>query len=524
MIPGSFFTPLMSRSKRFVTNLLSSYAAIGINILYTLASIPLALHYLDKEEFGLWALVTQLSGYLMLLEFGMTGSVARSLSDHKDQMEDGIYGNILRTGARVFVIQGLLVFLLGLLMAWCAPSLLGLPARLQQPFMVLMATQALLSGIKLSMGSIASPLWCHQRLDLSNFAASASLVVTFTVLWLGFHTGWHLYSLVISTAAGSLVGLLITYISCRRLGLYAPKAYRGRFDPVLFKQLFHFGGDLFLLNLGAQLLSASQVIVVSRLLGIESAAVWVIATKIFSMAQQFVSKILESSAGALAEIMVRKETDTLKRRFHDVVAISAVMAVAASAGIALINGPFVEIWTAGKVTWAPWNNFLLACVLFSTAVTRCHTGLVGISKEIRGMKYVNLVEGVAFVVFSVASVKSFGFAGILISALVCNICITGAYGVTRTASHFKIRNRHVAGWIARPAIILLLTLALFPLTLVPFISALGELFRFGVGAGIFIVCILPAIWFIGLDSRLKLELTAVFSRITGKFLSAMRMA
>ncbi|MEY3897092.1 MAG: hypothetical protein RLZZ214_2613, partial [Verrucomicrobiota bacterium] len=29
----------MSRSKRFVTGLLSSYAAIGVNILYTIASV-----------------------------------------------------------------------------------------------------------------------------------------------------------------------------------------------------------------------------------------------------------------------------------------------------------------------------------------------------------------------------------------------------------------------------------------------------------------------------------------------------
>jgi O-antigen/teichoic acid export membrane protein len=47
----------MSRSKHFISGLLSSYAAIGVNILYTLASVPLALHYLDKDEFGLWNLV-----------------------------------------------------------------------------------------------------------------------------------------------------------------------------------------------------------------------------------------------------------------------------------------------------------------------------------------------------------------------------------------------------------------------------------------------------------------------------------
>ena len=514
----------MSRSKSFVTGLLSSYAAIGVNILYTLASVPLALHYLNKQEFGLWALVTQLSGYLMLLEFGMTGSVARSLSDHKDRMEDGIYGSILRTGARVFVIQGLLVFLLGLLMAWCAPSLLGLPARLQQPFMVLMATQALLSGIKLSMGSIASPLWCHQRLDLSNLAASASLVVTFTVLWLGFHMGWHLYSLIISTAAGSLVGLLFTYISCHRLGLYPPREHRGRYDPRLFRELFHFGGGVFLMNLGAQLASASQVIVVSRLLGMEAAATWSVTTKIFSMAQQFVSRILDSSAGGLAEMVVRKEAGQLQKRFRDLVAISAVMAVAASAGIALMNGAFVELWTSGKVIWATWNNYLLACVLFSTAVTRCHIGLAGINKQIRGMKYVYLIEGLAFVSLSVLLVPWLGLTGLLIAALTCNVAITGIYGVSRSADYFGISRRAVAGWVARPLWILLITAGLFAATRIPVFAASKPVLQLFAGSVIFCIVVIPALWFVGMTPNLRSELQGLIAKILGKAKSKLKPA
>lgn len=514
----------MSRSKRFVTNLLSSYAQIGINIFYTFVSIPLALHYLDKEEFGLWALVTQMAGYLMLLEFGMSGSVARSLSDHKDEVETGMYGSILKTGSRVFMIQGAAVMALGMLLAWFAPTLLDLPQRLHRPFILLMSAQALLNGGKLAAGSLASPLWCHQRLDLSNLAGSSSMIVNFGVLWLGFHLGWHIYSLTAATAAGFVVGLAMTYASCNRLGLYPPKNHRGTFDPGLFKQLFHYGSGLFMLNLGAQLASASQVIVVSRMLGIESAAVWSVATKIFSMAQLFVSKVLESSAGGLAEMFVRNETEKLKNRFRDVVAISAVMAVAASSGIALMNGPFIEIWTTGKVSWQPWNNFFLACVLFSTAVTRCHIGLVGISKQIRGMKYVNLLEGVAFVALSMACVSSFGFTGLLLSALVCNIAITGAYGVARTASHFELPKHVVSGWIARPALILIVTAGLFSLTRVPVISALGPMPRFGAGAVIFTVCVLPVLWFFGLEPRLRMELAAMLSRVTGKARSVLRMA
>ena len=514
----------MSRSKRFVTGLLASYAGIGVNILYTVASVPLALHYLDKEEFGVWALVTQLAGYLMLLEFGMSGSVARSLSDHKDSIKDGVYGSILRTGARVFAIQGILVFLLGLVVAWFAPTLLGLPSRLHYSFSILMAAQALLSGARLAVGSLASPLWCHQRLDLSALASSGSIVASFVVLWVCFHLSWHLYSLTIATAAGFIVSLAVTAYSCHRLGFYPPREYRGRFDPILFRELLHFGGGLFLMNLGAQLASASQVIVVSRLLGIESAAVWSIATKIFNLAQQFVAKIFDSSAGALAEMVVREETGRLQERFRDLISISAVLAVAASGAIALTNEAFIEVWTSGRVTWDPWNDILLACVLFSTTITRCHTCLVGISKQIRGMKYVNLFEGVAFVILSVFFGRWIGFSGLLFAALICNVGITGSYGVYRTAGYFRLAKLQVIGWILRPTGILLVTAGLFSITRLDFVARLNATPRLCIGAATFCIALAPAIWFFGMSAGLRSELKGLLAKIFGKAKATLRVA
>ena len=61
----------MSRSKRFIAGTLAGYGNIAANIIFTLVSVPLALAYLDVEQFGLWALAAQLNGYLVLLELGM---------------------------------------------------------------------------------------------------------------------------------------------------------------------------------------------------------------------------------------------------------------------------------------------------------------------------------------------------------------------------------------------------------------------------------------------------------------------
>src|ERR1043166_4200526 len=107
----------MSRFKRFTRSLLSGYLQLVANIVYTLASVPLALHFLSKPEFGLWALVTQIAGYLALLDFGLSGSASRILIDHKDDKHREEYGSTLQTGALVGFSQALVIFGVGVLIA-----------------------------------------------------------------------------------------------------------------------------------------------------------------------------------------------------------------------------------------------------------------------------------------------------------------------------------------------------------------------------------------------------------------------
>src|SRR3954453_16604650 len=112
----------MSRLRNTARSLASGYAAMASNIIYTLASVPLALHYLSKDEFGLWALVTQVVGYLLLLDMGITGSVSRFLIDHKDEKSSGAYGSVLKTGCLVLGVQGACIAMGGVLISFFLPG------------------------------------------------------------------------------------------------------------------------------------------------------------------------------------------------------------------------------------------------------------------------------------------------------------------------------------------------------------------------------------------------------------------
>ena len=92
---------------------MSSYALLGVSVLYTLAAWPLALHYLSVAEFGLWLLTFQVAGYISLVDLGMSSSVARILIDHKDDRASGRYGGILQSGFLVGAAQGAIALAVG---------------------------------------------------------------------------------------------------------------------------------------------------------------------------------------------------------------------------------------------------------------------------------------------------------------------------------------------------------------------------------------------------------------------------
>ncbi len=99
----------MSRLKKFAYALLSGYALMGTNIVFTLLSVPLALHYLkSNEKFGLWALTTQIAGYIALIDLGMSG-ISRILIDYKDRKDSSDYGNIIQTVWLVSVVQAMVI-------------------------------------------------------------------------------------------------------------------------------------------------------------------------------------------------------------------------------------------------------------------------------------------------------------------------------------------------------------------------------------------------------------------------------
>jgi len=460
----------MSRLKKFAHSLVSGYVLLGSNVVFSLASIPLAFRYLTPVEFGLWALVSQIAAYLSLIDMGMSSSVGRALFDFKDQREDGRYGSVIVTGQLVLVLQGVLVVFLGVAGTPSLGGLLKIPAELQGEFFSLMWWQCAVTGAGFTSKIFQHLLVAQHRYEINNYAQAAVFALNLVLLWFFFDLGWKLASLPAANAVCWIVSSAITLVACRKLGVFPKRGHWGRLNFRLLRDMLGFGLDVFLVTVGAQLILASQTIVVTRTMGLEASAVWSVCTKTYSLICQLVWRIYDYSGSAFVEMIVRGERQRLRDRFREVITVSASVSTLAAVGFAVVNEPFVTLWTSGRVSWSNLNNVLLAVWLVLVSILRCQGGLVLLTKRIGFLRYVYFIEGVVF--FGVANIvaETGGFAAILITSIVCTVCFTGLYGVRRVVKYLDISYREfLMHWLAP---MYRLVVGLIPLALFVWFSSL----------------------------------------------------
>jgi O-antigen/teichoic acid export membrane protein len=451
----------MSRLKNFSRNLAASYLQLGVNVVYSLVSIPLILHWLPKAEFGLWALLVQMLGYLGLIDLGMTAAVGRLLVDHKDQRDAETYGSLVKTSGMVSLVQGGIILAIITLGSPLLATLMKIPAEYQQTFIALMRIQGVIVAFSFCLRPLGLMLYAHQRMDIPAYSEIFNLLASLGLLVFFLMEGCGIYSFVYASAFTVLVGPVFLFWNCRRLGFLPRKGEWGQVSWRIFNEVFSFGKDVFLFNLGQQLTTASQIIIVSRMLGLEAAAAWAVGTKVFNLFIPLMCRPYGAALPGLYEMHARGETDRLKSRFKGVVLLTASLGAFLGISFALCNSLFVNVWTGDKIVWLPWNDVLLGLWLFITSLQTTHINIVNVTKQYGGARYIYFLEGCCFVVLSIFLGCRWQASGIIATSAICTLCFSYQYGIRVSCRYFHCRLKELAFDWVRPSLKLALVFGVF---------------------------------------------------------------
>jgi O-antigen/teichoic acid export membrane protein len=439
----------MSRLRLYLQGVACTYISLAASVIYTLVSVPLALKFLRNSEFGLWGLLTQYVSYLWLVDAGMSPSIGRLLIERKDHRDDGSYGSLIITGFLVGLAQGAIVLLVGLTLPEALSRLSKIPPELNAAFCSLVRWQSVITATMFATRIFRNVLYAHQRNDLINLTQAASSMAGLATLWAVLH--WHggILSILWSNAAALLLLALVTAGSCVWLGVLPARGAWGRSSWSAFKELFRYGRDVFVVQVGGVLIMAVQPIIISRNLGLDAVAAWSVGTKAFFLLFSLIYQAFDVSAPAFSEMMVRGENQRLRGRYLHIVSVSLTLSGAAAVIYTACNSHFVAVWTHGRIPWPAVNDVWLGLWMIVAVLVHANAAFVILTKRIAAMRYVYLLEGAAFVALASLLTSRGGLPAMIGCSLVCSAGFSGGYTLWRVRQYFQFRASELRrAWLA----------------------------------------------------------------------------
>jgi len=357
--------------------------------------VPLILHQTGVAELGLWTLIVQFTGYLGLLDAGVTSACIRRFVGPLARKESGDFPLIFQAACIVSCLQGLACWSLVALLPWLA-GLLQIPAALESIFTKIMAWQFFLTGLFFVIRPFTALLLAAQRFEANNLASAFGCLASLALIWAALGAGLGLWSLVGVTLLQQTLGAATTLWMIRRLSL-VPSGWRMTSIPwdkmrVLFRESL----DFFSWSGFATINSVLQSVFLSRFLGLEMVALWNVGSKFATLFYTFISSSLNNAFPTLTELFELGQVRECRRLCQRFLKWSLGGAGGLGLGYILANGWIVKVWTAGLITFPLSLSAILAAWLVLATAVRALACFSNVWHQRATMRKGPMVESVFF--------------------------------------------------------------------------------------------------------------------------------
>jgi O-antigen/teichoic acid export membrane protein len=169
--------------KNIIRNSGSNYASIGINLAITFIMLPYVIRKLGVERYGIWVLLMSMTGYLQMVDFGLTGSLKRYVAKFWAEEDIESINHVLSISAIFYMLLCSVIFAL-----ICLISLYLKNFNIPTEYLAESQACLILLGIDVTLilmfSLIDGLIWGMQRFDLTNYCYIIVLCIR-TIVFIG---------------------------------------------------------------------------------------------------------------------------------------------------------------------------------------------------------------------------------------------------------------------------------------------------------------------------------------------------
>jgi O-antigen/teichoic acid export membrane protein len=404
-------------NRRVLFNTLSNYAGKSINLIAWFFLTPFILKQLGASMYGLWVLVGSIVAYGTLLDFGIAGAVTKYVAEFRAKGEVDLLGRLVATALWIYTAIGFTVVLLALAIAPFFPAWFSIAPEQHQTAYWLVVISGIGIGISIPSTTLPAVLRGLQRFDLINIT-----VVLHTIL----QTGATILILLMGGGALGVVGVTIVV----KLIMLVPMIYlvhkvapdlkfgwRGA-DRKLLRKVATFSSALFLINVGGQLETKTDEVVIGAFMPVMAVTPYNLARRLSSLPQSLTEQFLSQLLPLASQIHAENNPNKLQSLF--LVSTRLTLALLLPFGFILIilSRPLLAWWVGEEyAVYAPLVAILTLATMIDTSIWPAGSILQGMARH-RLIAVLALGAGIVNLILSVVLVRYIGLTGVALGTLI----------------------------------------------------------------------------------------------------------
>jgi O-antigen/teichoic acid export membrane protein len=266
-------------SRRFARNVLSSWLGFLVHVAAMVLLTPLVLDALGASRYGVWALLSTLTGYSSLLDAGARASIGRSVARYWALGDRVRMNRVASAGLAALLGCSVVLAAATFLCAALGPSIFRLSNELVGEFRWCALAMGGSVAMQFCFFAHSACLGARQRLDLSMAAHILTQVLYACGTPLILAAGGGLIGLTLWLAATQLLAYVIQWPMTRRVFPELSMSLR-LVDRAGLKEFASFGLWQCLVNLSRQIIGASDAIVIALTLSTSAVAPFYVANRV----------------------------------------------------------------------------------------------------------------------------------------------------------------------------------------------------------------------------------------------------
>ena len=404
-------------------NVTSNWAALGTGILVSFFLAPFVVHSLGNVYYGIWALLSEFTGYLWLLDFGVRESVIKFVAqyhanDRRDELVETVNGALyLYSGVALvtLAVVGVMMFLL--------PYIFNIPPESVGTARITL----LLTGGTIALSFVFN-VFVGVLMGLQRFYLVSRMGILFsllrallTVLVLKAGQG------IVALAAVNLgISVIVNFIVLRftrvHLPFYKPRLHLPARSTLA--QIVGYAKYVVAHNVGEKIVFATDSIVIGVFLPVAMLTFWVIPGSLIKYLRSMMLMMAAVLNPLSSALDARDDRARLRSLFLDASRASVVIGLPICIGFIVLGTRFVGLWMGPS--FASLSGKVLALLgvaqMAGLATHSFGSVLYGLGRQ-RIIAVIRGVEGVANLVLSVLLVQPLGVIGVALGTVIPHLVV-----------------------------------------------------------------------------------------------------